>query len=173
MDFSKLTLPQIYSIQHDAVTEVRFHENVVSYQASKETRKEKACKQVIKHQQEDLESQSQKQTSLEETIKEVVTELSNDEEEGEAELVHQLRWLSKLAADLKKQVQELKTNQQPSTPPEVVQQRQESTNQVVCRLGEAENICIEAVEVIVTSWEQLIKDEPVEQLVEQVRKEDL
>ena len=60
LDFSKLTLPQIYSIQHATATKLRIRENVVAYQASKATRKEKAHKQVIKHQQEDLEVKAQK-----------------------------------------------------------------------------------------------------------------
>ena len=66
--------------------------------------KAKARKQVIKSQQEDLEAQAQKQPSLEEAIKEVVAELSDEEEGGEAEPMHQLRRLSKLAADIKKHV---------------------------------------------------------------------
>ena len=41
---------------------------------------------------------------MEQDIKEVAAELSNEEEEVKAEPVHQLRRLSKLAADLKKQV---------------------------------------------------------------------
>ena len=58
-------------------------------------------------------------------IKEAVVELSDEEEEAEVEPVQKLRWLSKLDADLKKQVQEMKTNQKPNMPHEVVQQRQE------------------------------------------------
>ena len=99
-----MTLLQIYSIQHAVATEVRIWENAVAYQVAKETRKEKAWKQFIKCQQEDLESQVQRQASLEEAIKEAVAELSDDEEEGEVEPVHQLRRLSKLVANLKKQV---------------------------------------------------------------------
>ena len=60
LDFSKLTLPQIYSIQHATTTEVRIWENVVAYQAAKETRKAKEHKQVMRRQQEDLKSQAQK-----------------------------------------------------------------------------------------------------------------
>ena len=103
-----MTLPQIYFIQHAAATEKRIQENVVPYQAA---RKAKKCKQVIKQQQEDLELQAHRQASLEETIKEAVAELSDDEEEGEEEPLHQLRKLSKLAVDIKKQVRELNTNQ--------------------------------------------------------------
>ena len=68
---------------------------------------------------------------MEQAIKEAIAELSDEEEEAEAELVHQLKRLSKLTTDLKKQAQEMKTNQKPSTPLEVLQQRKESTNQVV------------------------------------------
>ena len=53
----------------------------------------------------------------------------------------------------------MKTNQQLSTPHEVLQQKQESTNQDVLWLREAENICTEMVEEIAMTWEQLIDDE--------------
>ena len=48
---------------------------------------------------------------MEEAIRVIVTELSKDEEEEEAEPIHKLRQLSKLAANIKKWVQELRTNQ--------------------------------------------------------------
>ena len=48
---------------------------------------------------------------MEEVIKEAVAQLSEEEEEGEEEPVNQLRQLSKLSADLNKQIQEMKTNQ--------------------------------------------------------------
>ena len=48
---------------------------------------------------------------MEEFIKEAVTQLLDGEGEGEAELVHQLRRLSKLATNLKKRIQEMNTNQ--------------------------------------------------------------
>ena len=50
LDFSKMKLPQIYSIQHVAATEVKIRENVVAYEEAKATRKAKARKKVIKHQ---------------------------------------------------------------------------------------------------------------------------
>ena len=59
----------------------------------------------------------------------------------------------------------MKTNQQPSTPPKVVQQRKELANQVVGRLREAKKICTKAVEAIVVAWEKLIEDETVQQLI--------
>ena len=99
---------------------------------------------------------------MEFSIKEEVAELSDDEKKDKAEPIHKLRRLSKLATDLKKQVQELNTNQQPSMPPKVVQQRKESTNQVVSRLREAEKICTEEVEAIFAIWEKLIDDETIE-----------
>ena len=39
LNFSKLTLPQIYSIQQDTTTEITIQENVVAYQAAKATGK--------------------------------------------------------------------------------------------------------------------------------------
>ena len=67
----------------------------------------------------------------------------------------------------------MRTNQQPSMPPKIVQQIKESTNQVIGQLREAENIYIEAVEAIAMAWEPLIDDETVEQLVEQEWQENL
>ena len=58
-------------------------------------------------------------------------------------------------------------------PPEVLQQRQESTNQAIAQLREAEKICIEVVGAIATTWEQLINDETAEQLDKQARQEYL
>ena len=78
-----------------------------------------------------------------------------------------------MAADLKKQVQELKTNQQLSTPPKVVQKRKQSSYEVVGRLREAEKICTEAVETITIVWGELIEDETVEKLAEQARQVEL
>ena len=57
---------------------------------------------------------------MEQAAEEAITQLLEEEEEVEVEPLHQLRKLSKLAVDLKKQVQEMKTNQQLSTPPEML-----------------------------------------------------
>ena len=39
LNFSKLTLPHIYSIQHVATTEIRIQKNAVAYQVAKATGK--------------------------------------------------------------------------------------------------------------------------------------
>ena len=75
LDFSKITLLQIYSIQHATATEIRIWENALAYQAAKETRKEKECKQVINCQRADLAAQEQRQASLEQVIKEATVQL--------------------------------------------------------------------------------------------------
>ena len=105
-----------------------------------------------------MASQAHRQASLEQAIKEATAQLSDEEADTEAEPMHQLRWLSKLAIDLKKQVQEMKTSQQLSIPHEVLQQRKHLENQVVGRLREAENTCAETMEEFSTTWEQLIDD---------------
>ena len=81
--------------------------------------------------------------------------------------MHQLRRLSKLAVDMKKQVLELNTNQQLITPPEFMQQRQQSAYQAVGRIREAEKICTKVMEIISVVWEQLIEDETTYRLAEQ------
>ena len=87
--------------------------------------------------------------------------------------MHQLRHLSKLAADLQKQIQEMKTNPHPGTPPEVLHQRQQLATQAISQLRKAESICAEAMEAVAATWEQLIDDEVVEKLATQVWQVDL
>ena len=50
-------------------------------------------------------------------------------EEGQEEIdaVAKVFRLSKIAADLRKQVEELKVQQRPSTPPEVLEERKKTT----------------------------------------------
>ena len=60
-----------------------------------------------------------------------------------------------------------------STPPEVVQQRQQSAYQAIGLFRESKKICTEAVETIAVVWEQLIEDETTEQLAEQAQQADL
>ena len=67
-----------------------------------------------------MAAQSQRQASLEQAIKEVVTQLFDEVEESKVKPVDQLRRLSKLAADLQKEIREMKTHPPPSTPPKVL-----------------------------------------------------
>ena len=86
--------------------------------------------------------------------------------------MHQLMQLSKLVTEMKKWVQESNTNQQPSMPHKVVQQRKQSTYQAIGQLREAKKICTKAVETIATVWEKLIEDETADQLAKQAQKEE-
>ena len=48
IEFSKLSLGEVYELQQEAVTEIRMRENVVAYQATKHPRKAKQCKAILK-----------------------------------------------------------------------------------------------------------------------------
>ena len=48
IDFSKLALNEVYEIQQAATFEIRIRENVVAYQETKQQRKEKLCKALLK-----------------------------------------------------------------------------------------------------------------------------
>ena len=85
-------------------------------------------------------------------------QIFDEEVEAKVKLVHQLRCLSKLAADLHKQIQEMKTNPQPGMPLDVLHQRQQLTTQFVSQLRKSESIYEKVVEAIATAWEQLIDD---------------
>ena len=68
LNFSKLTLPQIYSIQQVATIEIRIRETIATSQAYKVTRKAREQKKLINRQRADLEAQAQRQASLEQAI---------------------------------------------------------------------------------------------------------
>ena len=69
-----------------------------------------------------------------------------------------------MAVELQKHIQEMKTNQQPSMPPEVLQQRQQLETQGITQLREADNICAQEMEAVAPTWEQIVDDETAEQL---------
>ena len=46
--FSKLDLSEVYEIQQEATLEIRLRENVVAYQETKQGKKAKACKALLK-----------------------------------------------------------------------------------------------------------------------------
>ena len=48
IDFSKLTLGELYEVQQEATTEIRLQENVVAYQEMKQQRKAKQHKALLK-----------------------------------------------------------------------------------------------------------------------------
>ena len=65
LNFSKLTLPEIYTIQHVAVTEIRIREATAASQAAGATRKARAWTQLINRQHAELAAQAERQTLLE------------------------------------------------------------------------------------------------------------
>ena len=54
IDFSKLSLEEVYNIQQGVVFEIWLRENAISYQATKQQRKEKLCKALLKEKEQEL-----------------------------------------------------------------------------------------------------------------------
>ena len=48
IDFSKLTMAEVYVVHHAVVTEIRFRESALVYHAHKETRKAQKCKALLR-----------------------------------------------------------------------------------------------------------------------------
>ena len=49
LDFSKITLAEVYTMQHVSVMEIRIKENSLAHQGQKHTRKEKEHKVLLRH----------------------------------------------------------------------------------------------------------------------------
>ena len=47
MDFSKITLAEVYNFEHVAMTEIQICENALAYQETKQKRKEKECNAIL------------------------------------------------------------------------------------------------------------------------------
>ena len=55
LDFSKLPLSEVYELQQEAVSEIRLRENDVAYQETKQQRKVKAHKSLLKEKEQELQ----------------------------------------------------------------------------------------------------------------------
>ena len=64
LDFSKLALAKVYSIQHVATTELHMREIALSYQALKKTRKEKERKVLLREKDQEIEAWEQSKLTL-------------------------------------------------------------------------------------------------------------
>ena len=56
LDFSKLSLAEVYFIQHAATTKLHIMENALSYQATKKKKKGKECKVLLKEKEPEIEA---------------------------------------------------------------------------------------------------------------------
>ena len=52
LDFSRMPLSEVYEVQQEAAMEMRLRENVVAYQATKQQRKVKAHKSLLKEKEQ-------------------------------------------------------------------------------------------------------------------------
>ena len=56
MGFSKLTLDKIYFVQHVAATKIWIWENALVYQETKQKRKAKKCKTLLREKEQEIEA---------------------------------------------------------------------------------------------------------------------
>ena len=109
LDFSKLEMAEVYVVQYAAATEIRLRENVVAYQSTKNKRKEKECKVQLRENEQEIEGHEQTRLALMEAIKSAVTEFLVEEGHENEDAAAKVSWLSWIAMDLRKQVEELQT----------------------------------------------------------------
>ena len=72
--------------------------------------------------------------------------------------------LSWIAAELRRQVEELKVRHTPSTPPEVLEERSKVVSEAEERIRIGETICTKVVEVVFTMWEALMDDDTMDNI---------
>ena len=66
--------------------------------------------------------------------------------------------MSWIVVYLKKQVEELQARQVPSTPPEVLEERNKAASEAIVKICEGEKLCTKVVEFVSTIWEELLED---------------
>ena len=81
--------------------------------------------------------------------------------------------LSRITTDLRKQLKELKAQQQPSTRPEVLKEHRKTIFEDVERIKQGEKLYTEVVDVVSATWELLLEDEAVEKTKEDAWQDDL
>ena len=105
---SKLALAKVYAIHHASVTEIRIWENSLAYQATKQTRKEKTHKALLHVKEQEIEVCEQRKIALAKAIKNTVVEFPLEEGQEDVDTTTKVAQLSRIAIDLRKQVEELK-----------------------------------------------------------------
>ena len=81
--------------------------------------------------------------------------------------------LSRFATYLREQVEELKEQQQPSTPPEVIEERRKTTSEAIEWIKQGEKLCTETIYIVSAVWELFLKYEAMEKIKEDAWKDDL
>ena len=75
--------------------------------------------------------------------------------------------------ELRKHVKELQEGKIPSTPPEVLEERKNTTSEAVGRIIQGEQLCTKAVEAVFAKWVLLLEDEAAENIREYMRQDEL
>ena len=74
MDFSKITLDKSYVVKQATAIEIRFRENVVMYQETKQKRKETTHKTLLREKEKEILAHEQIRVALAQAIKGTVVE---------------------------------------------------------------------------------------------------
>ena len=74
MDFSKITLAEVYNFEHATVTEIQIYENALAYQETKQKTKVKEWKNLLREKEKEIEAREQSWIRIVEAIKELVIE---------------------------------------------------------------------------------------------------
>ena len=122
MEFSKITLAELYVVQEVAAIEVRLKENAVSYQETKQIRNATMRKTLLREKEQKIEAREQSRLALAESIKGAVVEFPLEAGQEDEDSVTRVGHLSKIMVELKKKVEELQEKKVLSTPREVLEE---------------------------------------------------
>ena len=83
IDFSKLSLSEVYGLQQETASKIQLRENVIAYQETKQQRKAKVHKALLKDKEQEIVAHDNSRVSLIETIKILVAKfpLEADQED--------------------------------------------------------------------------------------------
>ena len=99
---------------------------------------------------------------LQESISSRVTNFSIDEGKEDVYATTKVSQLSRIAMDLRKQVEKLKAQQIPRTPPEVLKEHRKKSSEDVDQINPGEKLYNEAVDTVSMVWEFLLEVETTE-----------
>ena len=121
LEFSKFPLSEVYEVQQAGASEMQLRENVVSYQETKQQKKAKARKALLKEKEQELQGclnllaereqeilvREQNHLTLAETIKSAIAEFPPEASQEDEDSTAKVNKLVKIVQDICKQVEEL------------------------------------------------------------------
>ena len=128
---------------------------------------------LLREKQQEIEVQEQSRLALAEAIKSAVAKFPVEEGHEDEDAVAKVGQVSRIAVDLRRQVDELKAQQQQRTPPEAIEEYRKTTSEAIDRIKEGEKICKKVIEAILTTWELLLEDETTPKFIEGARQAEL